>query len=96
MGKTMTLLEAIRDLEALDDESTMYAAEPWTENSETIVAREPESGGLPGEAEKLHLAYFLEVFIARDLLEGWATNLGVEPTVREKCARLIQYAINDA
>jgi hypothetical protein len=48
------------------------------------------------EAEKLGMAYFLDVFIAREFLEDWIGNLNAEPTLQEKCARLIQYAMNDA
>jgi hypothetical protein len=96
MGTMMKLIEAIRNLDALDDESTIYAAEPWAENSEAIVAREPESGRLPPEAERLGLKYFLEVFIARDFLEGWLSNLDARPTLQQKCARLIKYAATDA
>jgi RHS repeat-associated protein len=96
LGAMMKLIEAIRSLDALDEESTMYAAEPWTENSEAIVAREPESGGLPADAEKLGPKYFLEVFIARDFLEGWMSNLDAQPTLQQKRARLIKYAITDA
>lgn len=92
----MKLIEVIQNLDSLDGESTIYAAEPWTENSEAIVAREPESGGLPTEAEKLGLKYFLEVFIARDFLEGWMSNLDAQPTLQEKCARLIKYSMTDA
>jgi len=92
----MRLIEAIRDLDSLDEESTIYAAEPWNENSEAIVAREPEAGGLPSEAERLGLKYFLEVFIAREVIEGWMSNLDAQPTLQQKCARLIKYAITDA
>ncbi len=92
----MTLLQAVRDLDTLDKESTLYAAKPWTENSLVIVALEPDSGGLPASAQELGLMYFLEVFIACDLLEGWAANLREKPTLQMKCARLIQYAIADA
>lgn len=92
----MTLIEAVQNLESLAQESTIYAAQPWTADSTAIVAPEPESGGLPPEAEKQALKYFLEVFIARDFLEDWSANLDAEPTPQEKCARLIQYAITDA
>ena len=95
-GNNMTLIEAIRDLDSLDGEATIYAAEPWAENSKVIVAAEPEAGGLPTEAAKLGLKYFLEVFITRDFLEGWKTNLDTEPTIQEKCARIVKYAITDA
>jgi hypothetical protein len=92
----MTLLEAIRALHSLDEESTIYASEPWTEKSKAVVAAEPESGGLPAEAQERGMKYFLEVFVARQFLEGWLGSLDAEPTFQEKCARLIQYAITDA
>ncbi len=69
---------------------------PWTADSQAIVAREPDNKGKPQEAQKLGLRYFLEVFIARDFLEGWAEHLDSRPTVQEKVERVIQYAINDA
>jgi hypothetical protein len=83
-------------LDSLDEGGTLYAAEPWAEDSQAVVAPEPDHGGLPADAQKLGLKYFLEVFIARDFLEAWVTNLGREPTLQEKCSRLIQYAITDA
>ena len=92
----MTLIEAIENLGTLDEESTIYASEPWTAGSTTIVAPEPKDGGLPPDAAKLGLKYFLEIFIARDFLDDWVANLDAEPTLQEKCARLIQYAIKDA
>jgi hypothetical protein len=92
----MRLLELVRTLDSLDIESTIYALEPWTENSKALVASEPDSGGLPADAKELGLKYFLELFIARQFLEDWVGSLGTEPTLQEKCARLIQYAINDA
>lgn len=92
----MTLGEAIRDLSSLDEESTIYAAEPWGINSEVVVAPEPDAGGIPMDAQRLGLKYFLEVFIARDFLTGWLENLDAAPTIDDQCARLIQYAITDA
>lgn len=91
----MTLLEAILGVDSLDDGSTIYAAEPWTDHSEVVIASEPESGGRPAEAQGLGLKYFLEVFVARDVLEGRAASLGTMPTPQEQCAVLIHYAIND-
>jgi hypothetical protein len=92
----MTLLEVVGDLESFDKTSTIYAARPWTTDSPAIVALEPDAGGVPAEAQKLGLAYFLEVFVAREFLEGWVKNLGAEPTSQEKCARVIRYARDDA
>lgn len=90
------LIDAVRDLDSLDKGSTIYAAEPWAEDSPAVVSPEPDPGGVPGDAQELGMKYFLEVFLARDFLVGWAANLKAEPTLQEKCARLIQYAITDA
>ena len=92
----MTLLEVVRTLGSLSEEDTIYAFAPWTETSEAIVAPEPDSRGGPSCVQEVGLKYFLEVFIAREFLEDWAGNVGKEPTLEERCARLIQYAIDDA
>jgi hypothetical protein len=96
MGATMTLIEVIRNLESFDNEGIICARKPWAENSEAIVVVEPEARRLPAEAEKLGLAYFLDVFVARDFLQDWTVNLDAEPTLAQKCARLIKYAVTDA
>jgi hypothetical protein len=66
------------------------------QNSEAVVAHEPASGGLPAEAERLDLNYFLEVFIARDSVDDWMARLDTQPALQQKYARLIEYAANDA
>lgn len=93
----MTLLDAIRHLDSFDPELTIYAAAPWNADSEVIIAREPDApGSMPWAVEGRGLRYFLEVFIARDFLEDWKNSLGREPTIEEKCTRLVQYATRDA
>ena len=92
----MTLLIVVRDLDSLDDGSTIYASDPWTAHSQVVVAPELDSAGLPFDAQKLGLKYFLEVFLAKEFLESWVANLSRESTIDEKCARLIQYAVTDA
>jgi hypothetical protein len=86
----------VKSLGSLDEDATIYAAEPWTGASRSLVDHEPDSGGLPAEAVRLGLSYFLEVFVAREFLDGWERNLSQEPTDQEKCDRLVQYAIHDA
>ena len=95
-GNNMTLLEIIRDLESLDNEGIICARKPWTENSEAIVIVEPQARRLPAEAERLGMDYFLDVFIVREFLEDWTANLDAEPTLQQKWARVIKYAITDA
>jgi hypothetical protein len=92
----MTLLEAINKLGEFDREHTIYAVEPWSPSSAAMVEAEPQSGGVPADAEKRGMSYFLEVFIAQDFLEDWQANLPKKPSPTERCQRLIDYAINDA
>jgi hypothetical protein len=96
MAKVSQLGERIKRLASLDEEALIYAAEPWNNESVAVVAMEPESGALPKVAARHGLKYFLEVFTARDILEGWESNLGRKPTDEERCDRLIRYAIDDA
>jgi hypothetical protein len=51
---------------------------------------------MPPEAEWLNLKYFLEVFIARNFIEDWTANCDAQPTLQQKCARLIAYSVSDA
>jgi hypothetical protein len=90
------MIKLVRDLDFLEGTSTMYAAEPWTANSRAILARDPETGELPFEAQQLGLKRVLEVSAARAFLRGWTKSRGREPTLEEKCARLIEFAITDA
>ena len=96
LGHDMKLIELIRDWDVLDDDGTIYASQPREENSEAIVAHQPELGGLPPQAERPGLNYFLEVFIASKFVGGWAANLDAQPALQQECARLIGYAANDA
>jgi hypothetical protein len=92
----MALMEVVENLATFDEAATIYAAAPWARDSKALIADEPESGGLPEQAKALGMRYFIEVTIARDFLEGWASSLDHAPSVEESCDRLIQYAVNDA
>jgi hypothetical protein len=92
----MTLIEIIRDLDSFETEGIICAMRPWNEDSQAIVVVNPQARRLPAEAEKLGMDYFLEVFIARDFLQGWRSNLDAEPSLQQKCGRLIEYALTDA
>lgn len=96
MGRLMTLVEAVERLGEFDINDTIYAAVPWTEHSEVVVAPEPKPGSLPTEAAERGLKYFIEVNIAIDFLEDWIRSLKRKPATLEMCQRLIQYATSDA
>jgi len=100
MGQIVKLIELIARLDALDSEKTIYACEPWTADSDAMVALEdPESVlpfGVPREAAEAGMQYFLEVFITREVVEGWLSNLDEKPTLAAICQTVIQYATYDA
>jgi hypothetical protein len=90
----MNLLDAVRVLPSLDERLTIYAARPWNEGSSVKLVY--DCGSEREEAVSTEYSYFLEVPIANQLLEDWSATLKHEPSLVEKCARLISYAINDA
>jgi hypothetical protein len=70
-----TLSDIVRDLRSFDEEPvswqepTIYAEEPWTAASRAIVCWSTPKGGLPDEAAKLRLGYFIDVRSAARLLD---------------------------
>jgi hypothetical protein len=86
------LIDIVANLGSYDAELTIYAAKPWTCDTEVVVAREPARGGLPPEAESRGAEYFIEVSVAKELLEDWTATEGARSTERERCERLIHYA----
>jgi len=71
MEPVRKLIDIIGSLASFDDELTIYATEPWTENSNALVALEPEEGGLPPEVANADMKYFLEIFTANEVVEGF-------------------------
>ncbi|MXO66718.1 hypothetical protein GRI91_13210 [Altererythrobacter endophyticus] len=96
MGQVMTLENVAARLSEFDQTYTIYAAEPWTATSFAFVGYEPDEGGLPPEALKLGLSYFLEIAIANDVVDGWISTQEHQPGNAMTCQRLIDYAVNDA
>lgn len=96
MGQVARLGDVIDRLSELDSEDTIYASEPWTEQSKAMVAREPDAGGLPPQASDGGMKYFLEVSIAQELVEDWLASLDEQPTPLAVCRCVIDYASNDA
>ncbi|MEN3951235.1 hypothetical protein [Iodidimonas sp. SYSU 1G8] len=92
----MRLADVLDRLSEFDSEDTIYASEPWTEDSDAMVAREPDQGGVPPEASDAGMKYFLEVSIAQEFEEDWLASLEERPTLPTTRQRLIDYAINDA
>ena len=96
MGQVRKLIDVVATMESLEEGATIYVGGPWSSESPAIVEVEPSSGGLPAAATKAGLKYFLEVFVAREFLAGWESGLDKAPSARERCERLIRYAVDDA
>ena len=93
----MKLLEVIQRLGEFDDELTIYAESDsgWSETSAAAVELEPEDGGLPPGTEGLE--YFLEVDLAKQVIEVWSQwRDGKTPSASDACRAVIYYADNDA
>jgi len=93
---TSKLIDIVANLESYDSELTIYAAKPWTCDSEAVVAAEPDQGGRPHEAESCGAEYFVEVLVAKEFLEGWIASEARPTSAQEQCERLIRYAVYDA
>ncbi len=91
----MKLIDVIARLKEFDPDKTIYAAEPWTPESEVQIEHEPQEENLLRNSTGNVLAYFLEIFIAVEFSEDWVA-LNPEISNLALCERLIQYAINDA
>ena len=91
-----TLGELLDALDSLDDDLTIYAHEPWRSDSEAVAAREPADGGLPVDAREKKLSYFLEVSIAKEVLEDWLASQEEPAAPAARVDRLIHYATYDA
>lgn len=84
----MKLYEIIQNIDNYNIEDTIYSEEPWDITSESLVIDEANFSQLKNHSKK----YFLEVFLVKELLE----DLPNELSLKEKCKRIIYYAINDA
>lgn len=80
-----------------DDDTTIYAARPWTIDAEAILVSPSPDDAEPIERDGRIYHYFLETFIAREVEEGYiASAEGRGASARQVCERLIGYAENDA
>ncbi|WP_437619656.1 hypothetical protein [Sorangium sp. So ce1151] len=89
----MTLGETINRLDTLDENAILCVRQPWTPSSECAVTAPDENLGVPRHVKDSGLAYFLEVHVAREVLDVFGDK---PPTTEEKVRLLIHYAENDA
>jgi hypothetical protein len=95
--KTVTLGSLLGEIERLGDRLTIFAeANPdWTEFSNAAVCYYDLNEGFPSEVEGMK--YFLEVWVAKEVIEVWKKwRGGRSPSRSEKCEAIIYYAKNDS
>jgi hypothetical protein len=90
----MTLRELLVSRHNWTGAETIYVVEPWSRDAVALLISEASDGTDPICRSGKRYAYFLEGFIARDLLYdlGASTN----DVSQEACDRLIRYASDDA
>jgi len=91
--REMTLEDVVRDIESVDEKTTICARKPWTAGSEAQLV-ETVDGRLPTSIKEQGSVYFLEVYVARDILSQYVDV--AQRTLEEKVKFLIYYAENDA
>lgn len=90
----LNLLEVLRRIDELQEDDIVFLRREWMPESEAEIAKLKPDFHLPDEPLQRGLDYFLEVETIRLVLQEFDGRPEIEP--RQKCARLIQYAINDA
>ena len=73
-----------------DDDTTIYVARPWSCDADAVLVSPAPDTTEPVERDGALFDYFLETFIAREVIEGLAGSAD------QRCQRLIAYAENDA
>jgi len=88
-----TLRSLIAEINQLEPTYTIFAREPFTGDSDAVVYDTAPSYTYPQEVIDSGLSYFLEVELAKDLIDGL---LGPDADLDTRVARVIHYAIHDA
>ena len=91
----MKLINALDQIQETQDENNdvIFAKKPWTLDSEADVRPLDVDLHVPKEIVDIGLTYFLEINIAKEVLEVFEERV---PTDEERYAVLIYYAENDA
>jgi hypothetical protein len=90
----MTLQEVLNDIENLGEDDVIFARKPWVLDTEAEIGHLNVDYGIPATMTSRGLAYFLEVFVAREeVLDG----LQEYPLSNaERFAAVVYYAEFDA
>jgi hypothetical protein len=89
-----TILGIVGELNKYGSEQVICAKKEWTPQSEADVFDFDPGCRIPEISKQQGLAYFLEISVALEFLEG--LEAPASWTAEQVCERLIQYALNDA
>jgi hypothetical protein len=87
------LAGAIDQLDTLDEDSTIFVRRPWSAVAEARVSPLDEDSRVPAAVKEGGFEYFLEVHVAREVLEDCDSR---SLTREERIRLLLYYAENDA
>jgi uncharacterized RDD family membrane protein YckC len=95
-GEITTLSELLEKLDDFDDNSIIYAERnpEWSADSRAAIYSQSENGEIIDASKDL--SYFLEVYIAKEVIEMWEDRCRRNPSTEDKCYAVIYYAENDA
>jgi hypothetical protein len=92
----MKLREVIDNLEQFDDDLVVFVSTEsvWNPDSEAVLIPSPNLAERTGQLPRF--SYFLEVEIAKDVLDVWRKwRNNREPTGEERLEAVLFYAEND-
>lgn len=89
----MILQEALDQVDEVNDDEVIFAAQPWTLSSAAEICRLDERHSVPASVAARGMSYFLEIFVAREVLEVFGTHRATKEQRRDL---LLYYAEHDA
>ena len=89
----MRLAEAIRGLDGLDEDHTLFVRRPWTPDAECIVESLDEEYRVPAAITAAGYSYFLDVSVLRELFDSPPAR---SASHEERVSAAIHYAVHDA
>jgi hypothetical protein len=93
----VTLREIINEIENTSDDLVIFATRKngaWDVNGPVAMVLLSDMDNIGTDLEGLH--YFLEIELAKEVLDVWKQWTGRTPTEKERDEALIYYADNDA
>jgi hypothetical protein len=88
----VTLKEVLNQIDRLTEDDVIFAKRPWHMDCEAMVAQLTENFGTPASVTESGFKYFLDVPVAREVLEVFGSKT---PSEQERRELLLHYAEYD-